>query len=503
MSAPPPQPAPRRHSRGTTGKRRRRLINTSPDTEPASLNWLDRLKRDARTGVGGLFVSGLFHTALLIIGALILIASVEDPVILPLDVGWLTAADQTTEEEQPLYAPVELPNTPREVEPTTPTPTPDQEPEDPPPIVRRVTPVDVSDALRNRGLGRNPLPENSEHNEDAQRAIEKALGWLSRRQQQDGRWSLHEGYPNPGTIKTDTGATALALLAFLGTGQTHQGGEHQQVIAKGLDWLRNNQRPSGDLFDLVEQGKEAHFYAHSQGTIAICEALALTGDPDLTEPAQRAVDFLTAAQNPVKGGWKYRPLNETGVGDLSVTGWALMALHTARMAGIEVSPETYLLASSFLDSVQESPVEDAFYKYRPDWAAEESQRWSMTAEGLLCRQWLGWEREDPSLQRGVRFLLSERNTPEWKHGRRNLYAWYYTAQTLHNMGGDDWTAWYLSVQSEIVSQQASDGSWHPTRPAGVPLEYASSAGRLYITVLSVLILETPYRHAPIYEKDAG
>ena len=46
------------------------------------------------------------------------------------------------------------------------------------------------------------------------------------------------------------------------------------------------------------------------------------------------------------------PLDETGIGDLSVTGWALMALHTARMASIEVLPEAFLLASAFLDSVQ-------------------------------------------------------------------------------------------------------------------------------------------------------
>ena len=503
MSDPSHKQSPRRRSTAAPVRRKRRLIETSPDTEPASLNWLQRFKRDARSGAGGLIVSGVFHAALLVVAAIVLLSTVEDPVILPLDFAWLTAAEVNIEEEQPLYAPVELPNTPNQVEPTEPTPTTEEQPDEPAPIVRNVTPVDVTHALSNRGLGRDPAAQNEEHNEDAQKAIQKALSWLSRQQQNDGRWQLHEGYPNAGSLRTDTGATSLALLAFLGAGQTHQDGEYQQVVRKGIDWLVANQRPNGDLFDLVEQGKEAHFYAHSQGAIVLCEALALTGDPDLLEPAQRAVDFLTAAQNPVKGGWKYRPLTDTGIGDLSVTGWALMALHTARMARIEVSPETYLLASSFLDSVQESPTEDAFYKYRPDWQTEPSQRWSMTAEGLLCRQWLGWQREDPSMVRGVEFLLSEPNTPLWKDGRRNLYAWYYTAQTLHNIGGDGWVEWYARAQAEIVDHQSSNGSWHPTRPAGAFEEYAAHAGRLYVTVLAVLILETPYRHAPIYEENAG
>ena len=269
-------------------------------------------------------------------------------------------------------------------------------------------------------------------------------------------------------------------------------------MKKGLDWLRGVQRVNGDLFDVAEEGKDAHFYAHAQGTIVLCEALALTRDPDLVEPATKAVEFLAAAQNPVKGGWKYRPLDETGIGDLSVTGWALMALHSARMAGIDVPPESFLLASSFLDSVQESETTDAFYKYRPDWEAAPEQRWSMTAEGLLCRQWLGWPKADPAMLEGVEFLLSEVNAPTWEEGRRNLYAWYYTGQTLHNIGGDDWTAWYHSAQDEIVGHQGRDGSWHPTNPRGAALEYGDQAGRLYLTVLAVLILETPYRHAPIY-----
>ena len=123
----------------------------------------------------------------------------------------------------------------------------------------------------------------------------------------------------------------------------------------------------------------------------------------------------------------------------------------------------------------------------------------MTAEGLLCRQWLGWPREYPAMQRGAEFLTSPENEPRWEAGRRNVYAWYYSAQTLHNLGGENWLPWFARVQSEIVTHQGGDGSWHPTRPRGAFLEHADSAGRLYLTVMCVLILETPVRHAPIYE----
>ena len=153
---------------------------------------------------------------------------------------------------------------------------------------------------------------------------------------------------------------------MLGDGHTHQSGPYQKQVQKGIDWLVKQQKGNGDLFDIFEEGREPHFYAHSQATIVLCETIALTGDDFYRGPAENAVKFLINSQNPELGGWKYRPLNERGIGDLSVTGWVLMALHSARMAGIEIPFQTFLLAERFLDSVQENPVNASFYKYRPD-----------------------------------------------------------------------------------------------------------------------------------------
>lgn len=335
-------------------------------------------------------------------------------------------------------------------------------------------------------------------------AVADALRWIAKQQERDGRWKLNGNYADAGTIETDTGATALALLAFLGDGQTHVDGEHQAVVQTGLDWLSRAQKPNGDFFDIQEEGREPHFYAHSQATIAFCEALALTGDESLRSSAERGVHFLEEAQNPKLGGWKYRPLNADGIGDLSVTGWALMALHSARMANIEVEDNTFFIAEQFLTSVQEQPSTPEYYKYRPDFPIASSQRHSMTAEGLLCRQWLGWPKNYPPLRQGANFLMAEKNLPEWKPDRRNVYAWYYTAQALHNLGGKHWDEWFQRTLPLIVNAQQRSGlergSWHPLRPTGAPQERSRDAGRLYLTVMCVLILETPYRHAPLYEE---
>jgi hypothetical protein len=181
-----------------------------------------------------------------------------------------------------------------------------------------------------------------------------------------------------------------------------------------------------------------------------------------------------------------------------------MALHSARIAGIEVPVEAFERSSGFLDHVQE--LHGARYKYEPNEPAARVTA-ARTAIGLLCRQWLGWPKDHPPMLDGVSFLMGERYRPQWSAGRRNVFEWYYITQVMHNVGGDDWKRWNTDVRDAVVRNQASAGSskpgqdirgsWSP-RPEGEGEEYADKAGRLYLTAMCVLILETPYRHQPVY-----
>lgn len=492
--------------------RSRIAVDFVPLTERLQIqHWLERLRRDIKSGGLGLTVSLVMHAALMIVLAFILFTtrSVGDGD--PLIVSWLTPgekAETATRRRQPVSIPIEVGSMPTE-KPVEKPPTETGDPSDAP--KPGVKPVEVTNALDGRNQRtREANLERLGGTPDAERAIKNGLFWLKRQQLSDGRWELHQGYPDPGfsTIKTDTGATALALLAFLGHGNTHQTGEFSQEVNKGLKWLRAIQDPgTGDLHDQrQEEGRQPAFYAHAMGTIALCEALALTGDNELRLPAEAAVRYLLQSQHPQQGGWKYRPISKLMVGDLSVTGWALMALHSARMAGIPIEPEEFERASQFLDSVQAKG--SARYKYEPT-SPDSKATPALTAEALLCRQWLGWPKTFQQMTAGVKYVTADENLPAWTPGRRNVYGWYYTSQMLHNIGGEDWKRWNTAVRDVVVRNQVTSGttkagmdtrgSWHPTAPPGMGEEYADKAGRLYITVLCILILETPYRHQPVYE----
>ena len=520
------EPHPDRRKQESTGtrpgfkprsKKSRNVVSIDIDTaenRTANRTWLQKFNQWAKTGGKGLAVSLVVHAVALVILGLFVLKSQQrndvDSLILTWSEPGVLVQPASPKSRRAFTTPVDVASIAGSVpaeKNSSPSPGTNTAPG-----ALGVVPVGVGGALAGRNQRmRNANLEQLGGSSDSERAIKAGLGWLARHQTGDGHWELHQGYPDAGRsyVKTDTGATALALLAFLGHGDTHQSGEHQQVVEKGLKWLREIQDPvTGDLHDQrQEQGRNAAFYAHSMATIALCEALAMTHDAQLRPAAELAVKYLIESQHPDMGGWKYRPLTQRVMsGDISVTAWALMALHSARIAGISVPQEEFQRSSGFLDRVQEQG--GARYKYEPN-EPETRVTVARTAIGLLCRQWLGWPKTHPPLVDGVKFLMEDRNRPQWSAGKRNVFEWYYITQVVHNMGGDDWKLWSAAILEAVVRNQVSSGSskpgqdvrgsWSP-RPEGEGEEYADKAGRLYLTAMCVLILETPYRHRPIYEE---
>ena len=145
----------------------------------------------------------------------------------------------------------------------------------------------------------------------------------------------------------DTGVTALALLAFLGAGNSHVQGPYQDNVRRGLDFLLRSQAADGSLFG--DATLYAQMYCHSMATFALAESQAVTGDRRLADAVTKAVNFSIAAQNTSTGGWRYRP-GDTG--DTSQLGWQIMALTSAQRAGIDIPDQTWTRVDRFLQSVR-------------------------------------------------------------------------------------------------------------------------------------------------------
>jgi len=331
-------------------------------------------------------------------------------------------------------------------------------------------------------------------------AVDAALRWLARHQEPAGFWDCDK-YEGGG--KFDVGMTGFACLAFLGAGHTERAGKFRQNVVMGVKWLVNQQKKKtdGSLF------MGHHMYEHGIGTLALAEAYGMARNPVTGEAAQKGIDHIKEAMGPYEA-WNYGPKTALGRNDTSVTGWQVMALKSARVAGLKVDGVTFQGAIAWLDKAQDlqgAPQNDTSMDweggktaYAGTLADVQAGRggWAMCAAGAMMRQFLGWKRGDPAVYGPGNLMMKQ--TPDW--GAANFYYWYYGTLCMFQLGGKWWKAWNAPMRDMLIQNQRKggdeDGSWDPIGGGGVE----KSGGRVMSTALGALCLEVYYRYLPMYGK---
>jgi len=352
------------------------------------------------------------------------------------------------------------------------------------------------------------------------KALLSGLEWLKEHQSDDGRWDC-DGFPNEcdrggelcdgiGEPNHDVGVTGLALLAFLGFGDSLKEGTYQPQIKAGVAWLLKQQdKETGLLGQAV--GHE-FLYSHSIAALALCEAYySDKGNPLLKKAAQNSINYISRARNPYYA-WRYE-VPPNGDNDTSVTGWMVFALAAARDAELEVSFEDFRGALTWFDDVTDPATGRTGYlerngqSSRLETLADRYPRElteAMTAVAMLCRVFIEdivpeTAKQEDILRKGGDLLLER--LPEWTDDGStcDMYYWYYGSYAMFQMGGIDasyWSKWEKAMEKAILPNQrleppCYDGSWDPIGPWG----YAG--GRVYSTACMVLCLEVFFRYGNV------
>lgn len=341
----------------------------------------------------------------------------------------------------------------------------------------------MADAFRGRGgASKSRMLAMGGGNEKSEAAVARGLAWLAKQQKGNGSWAFDKSGHG-------TAATGLCLLPFLAAGQTHKvskDNKYNRTVEMGLRHLISIQKKDGSF--------PGNMYDQAIATIALCEALGMTGDRSLLQvPAQKAVNYIQSAQGP-DGGWRYG--FQAPQGDTSVVGWQIQALHSAKLCKeLVVDKKVFDNARKFLDKVS-SGSNKSKYGY-----TGQNGSLSMTAVGLLCRYYMdGWGPNHPGLATGVSNLLAQHLPGK---GRADIYYYYYATQVVHFYEGPEWHRdWNPKMRDLLIDTQLGPdkgpnaGSWDPdTTHTG------QVTGRLGTTALSLLILEVYYRHLPLYKRD--
>lgn len=503
--------ANRTPNRSRNGKRRAGaiVIPIETDDQPSEFTVVDRIRKNS-SSLSSVLVSVILHTVGLVLLALLFV-QVEPKNNLAILAEFTPEAIKEKEEDDRREIKIELPEPEEnpldmEIEETSvedesmamdlnetlsPIPMPEPEPS-PLPVEGELT--DVPAMTRPTGGGmegrdadsRAKLAATMGGSEASESAVENGLKWILAHQNEDGSWHLnHQSVcggkcKNPGSLESPNAATGLALMALLGAGYTHDRGPYQKEVGAGIEFLISRQRHTafGGSLD------EGSMYAHGIATIALAEAYAMTGDSKLHEPVSAAVKFIQSAQH-AKGGWRYTPGQP---GDMTITGWQIMALKSAQMRDIKAPKEVWDRAGEFVNSLSSSG-QGVFGYQAPD------ENPTMTAIGLLNQAYMGWTRENDGWVDGLELLA---NTGP---SENNLYYNYYATLVMHHTQSPDWPAWNKKLRDYLVQTQATRGheagSWYFRE------EHGSQGGRLYSTAMAIMILEVYYRYMPLYSSKAS
>ncbi len=344
-------------------------------------------------------------------------------------------------------------------------------------------------------------------------AVEAALRWLARHQEADGHWANEKW---EGKRAYPISMTGTALLAFLGAGHTSKAGKFRDNVRRAQNWLvaqiGKNPRRGADpktnkpgFLYTKPYGYHANMYEQGMAALALAEAYGMSKEPHVKDGAQKAIDFILAAQGPYEV-WNYRPKTKAGRNDTSVSGWNLMALKSAKIAGLKVDGAGFQGAMRWVNAATDPATGKCAYSATVTTVKRGRGSDAMCAAGVLMKQFMGIGRDDPSNRKGADYMMTR--LPEWGAGgrRANLYYWYYGTLCMFQMGGKYWTAWNKTLKPALVDNQRKggpmdgsaqdvDGSWDPTHGGKVDV-----GGRVFSTALGALSLEVYYRYLPMYSK---
>ena len=178
--------------------------------------------------------------------------------------------------------------------------------------------------------------------------------------------------------------TGLALLALQAAGNYESNEEkYSDAVRRGLDWLIENQRPDGAMVGPLSfrngQYQQSFMYEHAIAAFALAEACAVRkaqGKPEerrLLTATLAAISFIEEQQHD-DGGWRYSTRKEDA-SDTSVSGWAMLALKSAREAELPVKQETIDRTPQLLPVVRDARRPDVVHARR----RRARTRWSASA----------------------------------------------------------------------------------------------------------------------------
>ncbi|HEY8746628.1 MAG TPA: prenyltransferase/squalene oxidase repeat-containing protein [Tepidisphaeraceae bacterium] len=314
---------------------------------------------------------------------------------------------------------------------------------------------------------------------DTKVAVEKGLAWLATHQSKGGGFEGGRGFGYSNNIAI----TALSGLAFMEAGNLPGQGKYGREVRRCVDFVLDNTQESGLIAADASQGP---MYGHGFATLFLGEVYGMTHDDKVKEKLERSVRLIERTQN-AEGGWRYQPAPLDA--DISVTICQVMALRSAREAGIKVDSGVVKRA---IDYVLKCQNPDGGFNYMAGQGGYGGSGFARSAAGC-CALYYSGIFEGDSLKKGLDYIKNSGGPGQGGfrgEGQHYFYGYYYATQAMFLAGGDYWASFYPGIRDELIQKQSGD-------------HWSGEVSEDYCTAMALVIIQMPNRYLPVFDASTG
>jgi hypothetical protein len=291
------------------------------------------------------------------------------------------------------------------------------------------------------------------------------------------------------------------------------------VLQRATDFVLTCQKPNGLITVLGPEGPRISrnldhevgtcaAYNHAISSLTVSEVYGMS-DARRAAKIQSVVKKSLAAtlemqrwpkDNPNdRGGWRYIDDDGTFDSDLSITGWELMFLRSARNAGFDVSEQPINEAVAYIRRC--FAPEYKTFEYANDGGDNRSR--GMAGAGILALAHAGFHNSREARESGEWILqngFDEYNRfvlfgNQYRPHDRYHYAVFNCCQGMYQLGGTYWQRFFPPVVRTLLENQTAEGYW--------PVDshwHDSQFGNTYTTALVVMTLGAPNQLLPVFQR---
>jgi hypothetical protein len=338
-------------------------------------------------------------------------------------------------------------------------------------------------------------------------AVDRGLAWLATQQQPDGSFpTISVGQP---------GVTSLCALAFMAHGHNPGEGRYGERLERATKFILSCQKENGLVALHGPEGPTINramswelgvttAYDHAISSLALSEIYGM-GKAKRSEPLQRAIEKSLATtlemqnwpkdRDVDKGGWRYIKDFDKQDSDLSLTGWDLMFLRSARNAGFNVPKKSIDDAVAYIRRTFDKDM--GVFGYTT--VHGDSYSRAMAGAGILALAHAGFH-DSVEAKTSARWLhkysFTDYNTGGGvPYADRYHYSLFNACYAMYQLGGSDWAQFFPPTVRTLLAAQMVDGSWdaesfHRDRPFG----------KSYTTAMVILALGAPNQFLPVFQR---